>query len=77
MATKQKVSVSSFAPKRTKVSRPGVHAKTKNSSTKHNKNYAKAYRGQGYTSFCFLYNFLIIFLQKASREMVGFLLFCS
>lgn len=49
MATKQKTkqAVSSFAPKRTKVSRPGVHAKTKNSSTKHNKNYAKVYRGQG------------------------------
>jgi hypothetical protein len=49
MATKQKTkqAVSSFAPKRTKVSRPGVHAKTKNSGTKHNKNYAKVYRGQG------------------------------
>ena len=47
MATKQKTSVSSFAPKKTKVTRPGVHAKTKNSGTKHNKNYAKVYRGQG------------------------------
>ena len=47
MAIKQKVSVSSATPKRTKVSRPGVHAKTKVSSTKHNKNYTKAYRGQG------------------------------
>jgi hypothetical protein len=47
MTTKQKVSVSSAAPKRTKVSRPGVHAKTKVSGTKHNKNYTKAYQGQG------------------------------
>jgi hypothetical protein len=49
MATKQKTkqAVSSFAPKRTKVTRPGVHAKTKTSTTKHNKNYAKSYRGQG------------------------------
>ena len=47
MATKQKVSVSSFAPKITKVSRHGVHDKTKVSGTKHNKNYTKAYRGQG------------------------------
>jgi hypothetical protein len=49
MATKQKTkqAVSSSAPKRTKVTRPGVHAKTKTSTTKHNKNYTKAYRGQG------------------------------
>jgi hypothetical protein len=47
MATKQKTSVNSFAPGRTKVTRPGVHAKTKTSTTKHNKNYAKSYRGQG------------------------------
>lgn len=30
-----------------KVSRPGVHAKTKTSKTKTSKNYAKAYKGQG------------------------------
>ena len=30
-----------------KVSRPGVHAKTKTSKTKTSKNYKKAYRGQG------------------------------
>lgn len=30
-----------------KVSRPGVHAKTKTSSNKKSKNYKKAYRGQG------------------------------
>jgi len=30
-----------------KVSRPGVHAKTKTSKSKRSKNYKKAYRGQG------------------------------
>ena len=30
-----------------KVSRPGVHAKTKTSSLKSSKNYKKLYRGQG------------------------------
>lgn len=30
-----------------KVSRPGVHAKTKTSKTKTSKNYKKSYRGQG------------------------------
>jgi len=30
-----------------KVSRPGVHAKTKTSKCKKSKNYKKAYRGQG------------------------------
>ena len=30
-----------------KVSRPGVHAKTKTSVSKRSKNYRKAYRGQG------------------------------
>ena len=30
-----------------KVSRPGVHAKTKSSGLKQSKNYQKAYRGQG------------------------------
>jgi len=29
------------------VSRPGVHAKTKNSNHKSSKNYKKSYRGQG------------------------------
>jgi hypothetical protein len=48
MAIKQKQQVSnSFSPKRTKVFRPNVHAKTKVSTTKHNKNYQKEYRGQG------------------------------
>ena len=31
----------------TKVSRPGVHAKTKTSRSKNSKNYKKAYKGQG------------------------------
>jgi hypothetical protein len=31
----------------TKVSRPGVHAKTKSSKLKSSKNYKKAYRAQG------------------------------
>lgn len=30
-----------------KVSRPGVHSKTKTSSHKKSKNYTKSYRGQG------------------------------
>lgn len=30
-----------------KVSRPGVHAKTKTSRSKRSKHYKKAYRGQG------------------------------
>ena len=30
-----------------KVSRPGVHAKSKTSHLKSSKNYKKAYRGQG------------------------------
>lgn len=30
-----------------KVSRPGVHSKTKSSSLKGSKNYKKSYKGQG------------------------------
>lgn len=30
-----------------KVSRPGVHAKTKTSRSKSSKNYKKSYKGQG------------------------------
>lgn len=33
--------------KKAKVSRPGVHSKTKTSVLKTSKNYVKAYRGQG------------------------------
>jgi len=36
-----------FAPEKNKVSRPGVHAKTKTSRNKRSKNYKKAYKGQG------------------------------
>lgn len=36
---KKKVSV--------KVSRPGVHAKTKTSKSKNSRNYKKSYQGQG------------------------------
>ena len=39
--------VKSNAPKRVKVSRPGVIAKTKTSRLKSSKLYKKAYRGQG------------------------------
>lgn len=33
--------------RRSKVSRPGVHAKSKTSHLKSSKNYKKIYRGQG------------------------------
>ncbi len=32
---------------KTKVRRPGVHAKTKTSNNKQSKNYVKKYKGQG------------------------------
>jgi hypothetical protein len=38
---------SNNAPKGTKVSRPGVHSKTKTSRLKTSKLYKKSYRGQG------------------------------
>ena len=48
MATKSKsTSVSSSFKDKPKVSRPGVHAKTKSSKLKQSKNYTKMYRGQG------------------------------
>jgi len=37
--TKEKVEV--------KISRPGIHAKTKTSKSKSSKNYKKLYKGQG------------------------------
>ena len=47
MAKKDKTtSVKSWSAK-PKVSRPGVHAKTKTSSMKNSKNYVKLSRGQG------------------------------
>lgn len=36
-----------FAPEGNKVSRPGVHSKTKSSKNKKSKNYKKSYNGQG------------------------------
>lgn len=39
--------IKSNAPKRAKVSRPGVIAKTRTSRLKSSKNYVKKYRGQG------------------------------
>lgn len=48
MATKTKTtSSSSLHHDKPKVSRPGVHAKTKSSKLKQSKNYQKAYKGQG------------------------------
>ena len=39
--------INNFTPESNKVSRPGVHAKTKTSVNKNSKNYKKSYRGQG------------------------------
>lgn len=44
MATKS--NSTTFEP-RPKVSRPGVHAKSKTSNSKTAKNYKKSYKGQG------------------------------
>lgn len=44
---KVNVAKSSYAPKGNKVSRPGVHSKTKTSKLKTSKLYKKTYRGQG------------------------------
>jgi hypothetical protein len=44
---KVKTSGTTTMQPKTKVSRPGVHAKTKTSRLKESKNYKKAYRGQG------------------------------
>lgn len=43
----KKTNDNSYAPKGTKVSRPGVHAKSKTSKLKSSKNYKKLYAGQG------------------------------
>ena len=50
MAKTSKTKSSSSAPTKKikrKVSRPGVHAKTKTSKSNNSKNYKKLYRGQG------------------------------
>lgn len=44
---KAKSAPSTTKIEKAKVSRPGVHAKTKTSSLKSSKNYRKLYRGQG------------------------------
>ncbi len=44
---KVKASNTATFKEKAKVSRPGVHAKTKSSSLKQSKNYKKTYRGQG------------------------------
>lgn len=44
---KAKAQSSILFKERPKVSRPGVHAKTKTSKSKRSKHYKKAYRGQG------------------------------
>ena len=46
MAKIKAQTATSFQEK-SKVSRPGVHAKTKTSQLKSSKNYKKKYRGQG------------------------------
>jgi hypothetical protein len=45
MAKVKDAAVRAYA--KNKVSRPGVHAKTKTSKLKSSKNYKKLYRGQG------------------------------
>lgn len=42
-----KQTTSSIVRTEKKISRPGVHAKTKTSKDKNSKNYKKLYRGQG------------------------------
>lgn len=44
---KVKTSGTTTLKPKVKVSRPGVHAKTKTSRLKESRNYKKAYRGQG------------------------------
>jgi hypothetical protein len=45
--SKTKSSNTSLFREKSKVSRPGVHAKTKTSKSKNSKNYKKRDRGQG------------------------------
>jgi hypothetical protein len=44
---KVKTNTASTWKSKPKVSRPGVHAKTKSSKIKQSKNYVKPYKGQG------------------------------
>lgn len=43
---KNKMNLTTFI-KKSKVSRPGIHSKSKTSNLKSSKNYVKKYRGQG------------------------------
>ena len=45
MAAKTNTSIGKI--KKPKVKRPGIHSKTKTSSSKTSKNYKKLYKGQG------------------------------
>lgn len=47
MAAKAKTSAVTSFLKKSKVSRPGVHSKTKTSNSKNSKHYRKSYKGQG------------------------------
>lgn len=47
MAAKAKISATSMHVRRPKVKRPGVHAKSKQSTNKSSKNYVKPYVAQG------------------------------
>ena len=47
MAAKTKISSTSMFVRKHKVKRPGIHAKSKTSLSKHSKNYIKQYAGQG------------------------------
>ena len=47
MAAKVKANSAITFLKKPKVSRPGVHAKTKTSKSKNSRNYRKSYKGQG------------------------------
>ncbi len=47
MAAKVKTTATISFLKKPKVSRPGVHAKTKTSKSKTSRNYRKSYKGQG------------------------------
>jgi hypothetical protein len=42
-----KIKNESIKLEKKKISRPGVHSKTKSSSLKESKNYKKSYKGQG------------------------------
>jgi hypothetical protein len=47
MSAKAKISATSMHIRKSRVKRPGVHAKSKTSSNKTSKNYVKSYCSQG------------------------------